>query len=277
VTSLSPLQLLLVLLALVLLLALAVAVCVWVFLPALRGPDVARRWLGTHRLAFGSLVVVFILSSILTAPLTPLLGPDRALTTGTFLAFALATDAPMFLVVYLRAIAPGALSWRELGLRPLPIARIVGVGVATGALAILLVAGIEMLLNEVGLRSNQIEQYSFLRQEQLPLFLLVLIVATVVAPVVEELFFRGYLFGLYLRRQPRWVAYLVPALLFALIHVMPGLMNLQQGLALAIGIFGLALLLEWTYDRTGSLLPGMLAHGLNNAVGLIAFYVLREG
>jgi membrane protease YdiL (CAAX protease family) len=43
---------------------------------------------------------------------------------------------------------------------------------------------------------------------------------------------------------------------------------------LSVGIFLLALLLAWLYQHTGSLFPGMLAHAVNNATGLILFYVV---
>ena len=51
-------------------------------------------------------------------------------------------------------------------------------------------------------------------------------------------------------------------------------MNLTQMAGLSIGIMLLAMLLAWLYQRTGSLYPGILAHALNNATGLILFYVL---
>jgi membrane protease YdiL (CAAX protease family) len=74
-----------------------------------------------------------------------------------------------------------------------------------------------------------------------------------------------------------WVAYVASSLLFTLLHLMPGQMNLQQMAGLSVGIFLLAMLLAWLYQRTGSLYPGMLAHAVNNATGLILFYTFRVG
>ena len=70
--------------------------------------------------------------------------------------------------------------------------------------------------------------------------MLLLIAAGVVAPFVEELFFRGFLFGLYRRRQPMWVAYLVSSVLFTLLHLEPNRMNVPQMAGLSVGIFMLA-------------------------------------
>jgi uncharacterized protein len=102
---------------------------------------------------------------------------------------------------------------------------------------------------------------------------MLLLLGAVVAPFAEELFFRGFVFGLYRRRHPRWLAYVVSGVLFTIPHLLAGRMNLSQMAGLGIGIFILALILAWLYDHTGSLFPGMLAHAVNNATGLIAFYV----
>jgi membrane protease YdiL (CAAX protease family) len=130
------------------------------------------------------------------------------------------------------------------------------------------------LLSEIGLRPNQIEQYSFVLSEGPFAFALLLLFGAIVAPFVEELFFRGFLFGMYKRRQPRWVAYVASSIPFTLLHAEPTRMDLSQIAGLSVGILMLALLLAWVYDHTGSLYPGMLAHAVNNATGLILFYAV---
>ena len=128
------------------------------------------------------------------------------------------------------------------------------------------------LLSQVGLRPNQLDEFDFVLTEGPLAFVLVLISAGIMAPVVEELFFRGFLFGMYRRRQPLWVAYVASSVLFTLLHLMPGQMNVQQMAGLSVGIFLLAILLAWLYQHTGSLYPGMVAHAINNATGLLLFY-----
>ena len=131
----------------------------------------------------------------------------------------------MLLVVYLRLILPGAVTWQELGLRSLSVERIVRVGLATGIGGLVLTITISLLLSQVGLRPNQFEQFDFVRNADTIGFAAVLILAAVTGPFVEELFFRGFLFGLYRRRQPLWLAYLIAGLVFAGAHVMPNRMN----------------------------------------------------
>lgn len=77
-------------------------------------------------------------------------------------------------------------------------------------------------------------------------------------PFVEETVFRGAilksLLGVF--RNP-WVAILISAVIFAVVHLNPA----QMPHALLIG-----LLLGWMYYRTGSILPGVALHWVNNTV-----------
>ncbi|HEV7665346.1 MAG TPA: CPBP family intramembrane glutamic endopeptidase [Chloroflexota bacterium] len=253
---------------------LGLAVTVWVFWPAFKGPEAARRDLGTHRLAVGAIIAVLVLNALLTLPLAPLLHLDRGMTTSTFLVAALSTEIPMLLFIYLRLIRSGAVTWQELGLRPLSISYVVRMGLGGGLAGLVVVDIVGTLLSQVGLRPNQLEQFDFVLSEGVVSFALLLVAAGIIAPVVEELFFRGFLFGMYRRRQPVWMAYGVSSVLFTLLHLEPGRMNAAQMAGLGVGIMLLALLLAWLYQRTGSLYPGILAHAVNNATGLILFYAV---
>lgn len=81
------------------------------------------------------------------------------------------------------------------------------------------------------------------------------------APLVEELLFRGAVMN-HLHKAgytPRFMI-VVSALLFGLVHINPA----QIPFAFALG-----LLLAWLYYRTGSLVPGILCHFINNGLGAI--------
>jgi membrane protease YdiL (CAAX protease family) len=84
------------------------------------------------------------------------------------------------------------------------------------------------------------------------------VVIAVIAPIVEELTFRGLGYSL-LARYGRWTAIIGTGLAFGLAH---GLVNAFPFLA-AFGI-GLAYL----RSRVDSVYPGMVVHGLFNAVAL---------
>jgi membrane protease YdiL (CAAX protease family) len=254
--------------------ALGIAVTVWVFAPAFQGREAAMRYLGSHRLELGAWVSVLVLNGLITLPLalSGVLNVQQGLTLGTFVIAALSTDLPMLIFVYVRLIWPGALTWTDLGLKPLPLDYTLRMGVAAGLGGLVIIDVVGTLLTQVGLRPNQIEEFQFVLQEGPLAFVVVLVGAAVVAPFFEELFFRGFLFGVYRRRQPLWLAYLVSGVLFTILHLEPNRMTVNQMAGLSVGIFMLAMLLAWLYQHTGSLYPGMIAHGINNAAGLILFY-----
>ena len=86
-------------------------------------------------------------------------------------------------------------------------------------------------------------------------------IAVLLAPVAEELVFRGGLFRFLRDRAPHWVALVLPALFFAALHVnfqtFEGLVTLAPLLAFGI-VFSLA------YERTGHIAVVMIAHALFN-------------
>lgn len=79
----------------------------------------------------------------------------------------------------------------------------------------------------------------------------------IVAPFLEELLFRGFIYRLFTKIWPLWVASLFAALLFALAHV-----QLQSFFPLLL----LGLILNWTCRKTGSVWTAVAFHSLNNAV-----------
>jgi membrane protease YdiL (CAAX protease family) len=86
------------------------------------------------------------------------------------------------------------------------------------------------------------------------------------APVFEELVFRGLLFAI-LRRKFRFLpAALMSASIFAIAH--------GYGLVGFISVLWSGLLWAWIYQKTGSLLPGILAHALNNLLVCLSVMAL---
>ncbi len=84
-----------------------------------------------------------------------------------------------------------------------------------------------------------------------------------VPAVTEELFFRGALQGL-LRPSGSAAAIFGTALLFGLLHL-----DLAQGLT----AFVCAVFLGWLAERSGSILPGMLLHFINNTLAFLTLYL----
>lgn len=90
-----------------------------------------------------------------------------------------------------------------------------------------------------------------------------------IGPLVEELLFRGALLSALLKRLPVGWAVAACALLFGVVHL-PGLHFKWYALP---DLMLLALALCWLRLKSGSLWPSVLAHGVNNAVAMIALFV----
>lgn len=83
----------------------------------------------------------------------------------------------------------------------------------------------------------------------------------ILAPVLEEMLFRGVILRSFLRQYPRWPAICGSAALFGCAH-----MNLYQYIAAVLmGIY-----LGWLYERTRSLLPCIALHATYNTASLLA-------
>jgi membrane protease YdiL (CAAX protease family) len=88
------------------------------------------------------------------------------------------------------------------------------------------------------------------------------------APLSEEIFFRGFIFGGLRRRLSFPVAGLISACIFGVFHYTgPDSVGVLPLLAV------LGLILAWVYEETGSIYPTMAIHALNNA---IAFAILAS-
>ena len=85
----------------------------------------------------------------------------------------------------------------------------------------------------------------------------------ILAPIVEELIFRGIIFSGFQRIYPASWAIFFSALLFALFHLNPW----QLGPTFLLG-----LLLGFIRLRTGSLLAAMFTHALHNGMIFLSVY-----
>ncbi|MEN3940499.1 type II CAAX endopeptidase family protein [Prosthecobacter sp. SYSU 5D2] len=94
---------------------------------------------------------------------------------------------------------------------------------------------------------------------------LLVIAAAIVAPIVEEVIFRGFIYGVIKRFTDGYFAALCSALLFAVVHFHIGSM-----IPLAI----LALVFCAAYERTGSLAVPILMHAVFNgtSIALMLFF-----
>lgn len=83
----------------------------------------------------------------------------------------------------------------------------------------------------------------------------------IIVPIVEEIGFRGiFLAGLLKSRCRPWLAILITAIVFALFHM---------SLVKIISTFGFGIIIGWLYWRTGSIIPGIVIHIVNNSLCIV--------
>jgi membrane protease YdiL (CAAX protease family) len=86
------------------------------------------------------------------------------------------------------------------------------------------------------------------------------VIIIVVAPLCEEIFFRGFLYRIVRGRLGLWPALVIVGSLFGAVH-------LSSGGPLAVALIApLGFLLCLVYERSGSLYPCIALHALNNAI-----------
>lgn len=96
-----------------------------------------------------------------------------------------------------------------------------------------------------------------------------LLIVVLLAPFVEEVLFRGLVFG-NLKSRSRLAAYLVSCLLFALLHVWQFAVVRQDitYFALMVQYLVPGLVLAWAYDHTGTLWSSVFLHAAANALSV---------
>jgi membrane protease YdiL (CAAX protease family) len=94
------------------------------------------------------------------------------------------------------------------------------------------------------------------------------ITAIIIAPLVEEIIFRGYLYPVIKRYSGCCFAAITTSLLFAIVHGnLPGLMPL----------FTLAVILTLVYESTGCLWVPIATHSLFNAIQVSLMLNIQNG
>lgn len=109
---------------------------------------------------------------------------------------------------------------------------------------------------------DQVQDTGFSRLELRYEYIVAFLMLVVVAPVAEEILFRGFLFGKLRKHVPIWGAILITSLLFAFAH---GAVNV------GIDVFALSIVLCLLRLISGTIWPSILLHMLKNS---IAFYLL---
>lgn len=96
-------------------------------------------------------------------------------------------------------------------------------------------------------------------------YVVALVCGAIIAPLAEEIFFRGFLFGGLRKYYSFGVAAAVSAAVFGIVHFMP---------AAIVPLAAYGLVFAWLRERTGSIWPGTIMHMLVNSAGFTVQFAL---
>jgi len=188
----------------------------------------------------------------------------RGLACGLMILLADGTTcAAVLLMAWLGGRAPGALGLRRIG-GPKALAAVVPAWLAFLVPLSVVVWGWLVVLQALGYQpSVQPAIHLFIQAGRRGDWLSVTAIAAgalIVAPVVEELFFRGFVFGILRARAGVLPALLLTSAFFAAFHMQPEVI---------LPVFLVGLVLNLLYLRTGSLAHPVLFHVLFNGGTLL--------
>jgi uncharacterized protein len=129
----------------------------------------------------------------------------------------------------------------------------------------MIILGHNVLLTFLGVDTQGDQILELLAALDSPIWFI--LVGVIFAPIVEELFFRGFLFQGF-RQRYGWVSGgLLSSAIFGVAHLDP---------VALIPTFILGFLLAYMYHRSNSVWPGIIIHVLVNAMGLFAAYAATQ-
>jgi membrane protease YdiL (CAAX protease family) len=205
----------------------------------------------------GGLLLAIIIPPLLVAPFDPDLDSDGALLAAQaifdglllFVALGVASDWKF---------TPLSRPLGLLGLRPF---RPNAVWILLGTMVVYYIAA--GLFASLVVKPDQEDIGGELGVGNPSIVIAVLAVVMIVglAPVAEELFFRGFLFAGLRTRWSLWPAAITSGLIFGLVHA-------PTGITTVVPLAALGIALCWLYNRTGSLWPCVIAHMINNGLAL---------
>jgi membrane protease YdiL (CAAX protease family) len=191
-----------------------------------------------------------MLAFLVVAPLIGLVAfwllPERTNLSVLSAFFGTCLLALLIAVLPLGRDAPAALGLRPVGWRPI-------------VLAVLGTTVLSFVVSQLGPQPEGVREVT--QGLQGVQALQTLAVLGLLAPIAEELVFRGLLYGWLAGRWSNLVAFILSSLAFAAAHMEP----LHILMVLPLGFwFG------WLRWRTGSLVPTIVAHIINNTIAVSA-------
>jgi hypothetical protein len=208
------------------------------------------NWIGVGLLVIIDIIIFFVS-----------LGPARTdlAQSAAIILLELSYLLPVILIFAWRRI-----HWKSLGFGKLDW-NTVGIGCGLLVASYILIILHNLLLWALGVSTQGEDIARIFAELDTPLWFF--IVGAIFAPLVEEIFFRGFLFQGF-RQRYGWVnAMLLSSAIFAVAHLQ---------LVALVPTFILGCLLAYVYHRSNSVWPGITLHFLVNVFGLAGAYFATQ-
>lgn len=155
-------------------------------------------------------------------------------------------------------------NWSSFGLRKFDKKFLgIGCGLLLATYIIVVANNLVFYILHISTQGEQISQ--LLLKLKYPYWLVV--IGVFVAPLVEEIFFRGFLFG-GMREQYGWKkAALISSIVFSIAHL---------DIAAVLPTFALGFTFAYLYQEAKSIWPGIVMHFLVNTAGMCAILTLMQ-
>jgi membrane protease YdiL (CAAX protease family) len=217
------------------------------------------------------LALVIVITNVLALPFASdaaalLLGEGELSLLGT-VVILLSTQASLLLVTWYFVARPRAMAGLAIPGPDTPAAIRSGIvwGVAGWFVATIISAIVIVVLDGIGI--DPAPQVAEQALGQIDPWLAVLALV-IVAPIAEEVFFRGVVFNAWMREGGRRAAYIGSAVLFGVIHL-----NLVAFLPIVV----LGLILAWVYERSRNIVAPIVTHAVFNGINVAVFLLADAG
>ena len=181
------------------------------------------------------------------------------LYSGTLIGFIMSII--FTLSVYLVAIRPKKLSWKEIGLQRPSTSywRLTVKWTVILIISSILLSFINEFLFNIGTDNNKTE--SIKTRLSTINIVIAFVSAAIISPIYEEIFYRGFLYRWLRTKYGLLAGLLISSFIFMIVHI-PTFNSLPY-------TFLSGLIFAWTYEKTKSIYPAMIIHGGFNGLSIL--------
>lgn len=125
---------------------------------------------------------------------------------------------------------------------------------------VLVSVGLMVVMSFIGIGSDNSKTESLQTDMSALHFIIAFVSAAIISPLYEEIFYRGFLYRFFQSRCGILSGMLLSSVIFTIVHI-PTYNTLPVN-------FVSALVFAWVYQKTGSVIPSIIIHGVFNGIAV---------